>query len=283
MVPHPATLSLPGLQQAQCVAEFIPHAYSALAKAIDELLLTTGSDEWSAEELIAEHGSAGAPYRLPLEELVLFPRASSTEADAATVDAATAPLRLYARSTVNKLNKLNAWLHAQRLASQITSAELTFQLNRTHFAREALLFHVDHGLIDPASAVFVVGLRDGSRPTLLHTDPATRASVEACATASIHDPDTAACPSEAAGAASYFSLHHCHARPSHEQPETRRDVLTVHVRWSHPPASEVWTRGWHETDACSGDDTPSCVESATDPDPVRSCSSASARDGHDDR
>ena len=249
---HPATVSLPGQEQAYCLAEFIQHAYPALADAIDELLRITGRDEWSTEELVADRESAEEAHRLPVEELVLYPRYPISLVEASRAEAAAAPLRQYATEALSKLNGLNRWLHAQRRASQITSAsqitgaEFTFHLNRTHFAHDALIFHVDHGEIDETSAVFVVSLRSGSRPTLLLADPTTRSSAVACAaTSSIRHREHAACASAAAGAATYFALHHCHARPSHELPEARRDVLSVHVRWSSPPAPDVFTRGWH--------------------------------------
>jgi hypothetical protein len=149
---------------------------------------------------------------------------------------------LHTMFMLNKLNERMAFgiwpstVPPQERLAQIASVELTFRLRAP--PEQHLLLHCDNDDYDPRSAVFIVGLSNGSAPTVLSGAANVSASDARCRDA---DPSTtAACASDRAGAATYYPIHACHSRPTGVE---RRDVVAVHVRWTEhgelPPAEVV--------------------------------------------
>jgi len=196
-----------------------------LAPQVDQQ--ASANAEWNSDVLLAErHPDDAAILRLPAEELDIAPR--STPA----APGVTQLLSTHARAMVERLNRLNLQLgHGN---AQITSVELTYLFGQ-HPA-PPLVFHRDNG-VDSTSAVFIVSLRNGSQPTVINCDPPTATSDARCAASQQTDGARRLCRGSAAGAATYFPLHTCHARPTApDRPDERRDVVAVHVTWSAPPS-----------------------------------------------
>ena len=166
--------------------------------------------------------------------------------------------RSFELHTLFMLNKLNErmariWPPSERRA-QIASVEITFRLHSP--PEKHLLLHCDNDNYDPRSAVFIVGLLNGSAPTVLSGAANVSASDARCRDT---DPSTtAACASDRAGAATYYPIHVCHSRPVGSEP---RSVAAVHVRWTEHgelPSAEMVARVVDDisldTHACFFDD-----------------------------
>ena len=221
---HPAT------SEASCIQRFLDFDYEVLGQHLPVFDSATRI-EWSTPlveadsvdglYVLPEYGSDNdeAPY-----VQYRYIAGQHTASDYAKYTSIELALEKFARRTVLMLNKLNERMRAMHKA-QIVSVELTFRLRAP--PEQHLLLHCDNDIYNPRSAVFMVGLSNGSAPTVLSASWRVTASDARCRDA---DPsNTAACASDRAGAATYYPIHACHSRPIGTAP---RDVVAVHVRWS---------------------------------------------------
>ena len=237
-----------------------PHPAAPLAAACFDLLLNvslpaaTGDSEYSADLVDGDTCAASQMITFPLTAVAIDRRSSDVSThtgDGIVVE----PLRRFTRGFLCRLNALNAALLDGSPVVQASSAEFTFHLS-TRAPRPPRVWHVDHTrAADNSTAVFTVALTRGSTPTRLRPEASgSWASQQRCE-ATIDEESGFACAGNDVGAATYYPLHACHARPSTDDERfstPRRDVAAVHVRWTpHAPPVEVLLQRWQQSHGCA--------------------------------